>query len=501
MVARFMDFLDPKAKRRHTITLIIGYGLMAVLIGIATFILVYSAYGFDVDRKTGQVIQNGLVFVDSAPDAATIRFNNDVQKDRTNSRFALPSGQYDLQIQKTEYREWRRKFELKGGAVERFTYPMLILNNLSPQQLVPYTAMPRLTTQSPDRRWLLLADGNALSSFTEYDLNTVDNNEQPQQRTFSVPSDLLSQGEGVHLFELVEWSNDNKHFLIKHSYATGSEFVIISRDNPAESININRLLNQNPTKITLRDKKYDQWYLYTAEGGVLQTGDTKKVITPVLTNVSSFKSHDTDTLLYAQPTADGKYQRVTLIQDGKEPYVVKDVPNGAVMLDIARYDSNWYVVVGVDAEKKAYVYRNPLTVLQKKDGTKPTPRSVLKLSGPLTQVSFSKNTRFIMAQSGQQFAVHDAEYNRNYNYTIAQPLDPAVKVDWMDGHRLLGRSNGNAVMFDFDGMNLQSLVPFLPAAPVVFDRDYTVVYSINGINNDTGKPALFSTQLRLEADK
>ncbi len=84
-----MDFLDPKAKRRHKIRLFIGYGLMAAVILSTSAILVFQAYGFDVDRKTGEVIHNGLVFVDSAPDNASVRFNGQEQKQKTNNRFKL----------------------------------------------------------------------------------------------------------------------------------------------------------------------------------------------------------------------------------------------------------------------------------------------------------------------------------------------------------------------------------------------------------------------------
>lgn len=493
-----MDFLDPKAKRRHLITLIIGYGLMAILIAIATFILVYSAYGFDVDRKTGQVIQNGLVFVDSAPDKAKVQFNGSEQKDQTNSRYALPSGQYDLKIEKNQYRPWQRSFELKGGAVERFTYPMLIVSDLKPQQFQTYDVSPRAVTESPDRRWLIVASGSSLVDFTEYDLNTLNNNDQPQTRQFKVAADLFTQAAGAHVFEVVEWANDNKHFLIKHTYQGGNEFVMVARENQAESININRLLSQSPTKVTLRDKKFDQWHLYNEAGGVLQLADAKKVITPLLTNVTSYKTHDDDTILYSQLTADGKYQRISLIQDGKEPYAVKDVAAGAVFLDIARYDGSWYVVIGSDAEHRTYVYREPLNVLQRKDGTKPAPRTIQKAIGAMTQVSFSKNTRFIMTQSGQHIEVHDAEYNRNYAYDAASPFDPAIKLEWMDGHRLQARSQNRAIMFDYDGLNKQELVTNLTSSALIFDRDYTAVYSIDTVASN--KSGLFTTKLRLDED-
>src|SRR3990167_6869978 len=61
-----MDFLDPRKRRAHHIRLMIGYGLMAVAIVLTATILVYWAYGYGFNTKTGGVVENGLLFVDSA---------------------------------------------------------------------------------------------------------------------------------------------------------------------------------------------------------------------------------------------------------------------------------------------------------------------------------------------------------------------------------------------------------------------------------------------------
>lgn len=494
-----MDFLDPKAKRRHVIRLIIGYGLMAVLVTIATIILVFSAYGFDVDRKTGEVIQNGLVFVDSAPDGATIHFNEQEQRDKTNNRFALPAGTYNIRINKDGYREWKRSFTLDGGAVERFTYPLLVPSQLDQRIVRTVDTAPGFTTESPDRRWVIMSDGASLTNFIEYDLNSL-TQELPKARPFSVAADLFTPAEGAHTLELVEWANDNKHFLVKHSFTGGYEFMVVSRDQPQTSVNINKFLGRSPTTVTLRDKKFDSWYLFTQQNGILEIADNKKTITPQLQDVTAYKTHDEQTILYAQPTTDGKSQRISLKQ-GKDTYVLKEVPNGVVQLEIARYDDKWYVVVAADAEQKAYIYQDPVAVLQRNDGTKITPISVLKSTAPITQVSFSKNTRFITLQSGQHFESYDAEYNRLYRFEQKAALDAGSKVEWMDGHRMLARSGSKVIMFDYDGENQQELIASLPGVPAMFDRDYTVLYGVSGATDASGKFNFSGYDLRLEGDK
>lgn len=493
-----MDFLDPKAKRNHLIRLIIGYGLMAVLIAMATLILVLQAYGFDVDRKSGEVIQNGLVYVDSSPDGATVKFNEKEQASKTNNRFALPSGDYRLSISKGDYRAWNTSFRLAGGEVERFTYPLLIPNKLEPVELRQYDAAPTFTTESLDRRWVVMSKANSLTDFVEYDLNSL-TEDQPKEREFNLPNNLFTAAAGAHSLELVEWSTDNKHLLVQHNFAGGHEFLVVAREDPGSSININRLLGQNPTKVVLRDKKFDQWYLYNEAGGVLQTADAKKTITPLLKGVTAFKTHDAETVLYSQLADDGKTQRVSLRQ-GKDSHLLRESVSPRMFLDLARYDGSWYVAVGADSEQRTYIYKDPADKLQKKN--KPTPVAVLRnASNPLTQVSFSQNTRFIVAQSGQRFELYDAEYEQTFRYDVTESFDPGTKVVWMDGHRLLARSQGKALIFDFDGNNRQALLPSLAAAPVMFDRDYTVLYTLDASKAAAGKTGFYGTQLRTEEDR
>ncbi len=495
-----MDFLDPKAKRHHKIRLFIGYGLMAAVILTTSAILVFSAYGFDVDRKTGEVIQNGLVFIDSAPDGATVRFNGQEQKDRTNNRFALPSGDYNVTIEKDGYRQWQRSFTLNGGEVERFNYPLLLPSTLERREIQAFAVAPTVVTQSPDRRWVLVGQTGSLTNYLEYDLNSLDGpSKDPRLRQFGVPADLFTAAEGGHLIEPVEWSTDNRHILVKHSFANSYEFVVISRDQPATSININRLLGQNPTKITLRDKKFDQWYIYEQQGGVLQAASANKTITPVAAEVTAYKTHDDNTLLYATPANGGANQRVTLKQ-GNDSYTIREIATGPLMLEIARYDNRWYVVVGSETEQKTYIYEDPVATLQKRDGSLVTPIAILKATSPLTAVSFSQNTRFIAAQSAQHFEIYDAEYDQTFRYDVGAAFDPASPVTWMDGHRLSGRSGGKVIIFDFDSSNQQELVTAQVASPLLFNQDYEVVYNVDA-SAQAAKSGLFVTQLRQPGDR
>ena len=493
-----MDFLDPIKKRQRTVRLNIGHFLMVTLVVTGTYILVLRAQGYDIDPGSGEVIQNALVFVDSAPDGATIKVNGQEHKDRTNTKLALPDGSYRLELSKPDYRTWQREFAVSGGSVERFTYPLLVPQKLMSTELQSFDGLPTIATQSPDRKWVVLGQPGSIDTFIQYDLSNLVG-QKPASAAFKLPRGLLTVAEGPWSWEFIEWSSDNKHVLFKHIFTGGQEFIMVNRDNPEQSLNINRELNQNPTDIRLRDKRSDRLYLHNQTDQSLKTADLKtKTTLPLLSGVLSFKSHGDDVLLYATIKPEDPAKARVFLRASNGTYTLRDIPISTNLpLDIAQFDNRWYAVVGSDAEQKAYIYKDPENVLKARDGRKPPIVSVLHSGGPISALSFSYNTRFVMINSGQHFNVYDAETQRSYRYDIADRLDPGSKPVWMDGHRMLIRSGGKVVVFDYDGINKQTLVPSEATIPIFFDRDYEVLYRIAPSAATAGKQDFIRTELRV----
>lgn len=492
-----MDFLDPIKKRQRTIRLNVGHFLMVMVVVLGTFILVFRAYGFEIDRGSGEVIQNALVFVDSAPDGASIKVNGKDHKDATNTRLALPDGNYKLELHKEGYRTWQREFAAVGGSVERFTYPLLFPTKLVSTEQQSFDALPLLATQSPDRKWVLLSQPASIGSFTQYNLASLVNR-KPASSTFKLPDGLLSSAEGAHSWQFVEWSTDNKHVLLKHVFAGGQEFIMVNRDNPAQSLNVNRTIGQNPTTVALRDKRFDKLYVYNQTDKSLKTADLKtKATSQLIAGVLSFKSHGDDVLMYSTAKPNDPAKARIYLRSGSDTYTLRDIPTAAnIPIDIAQFDGTWYAVVGSDTEQKAYIYKDPQDILKTRSGRAPPIVSVLRAGGPISALSFSNSARMIMITSGQHFDVYDAETGRNYRYDIAEPLDQGNKPVWMDGHRMLIRSGGKAVVFDYDGINKQTLVSSAAGIPIFFDRDYEVMYTVSA-SAAAGKQAFIRTELRV----
>src|SRR5690606_8262977 len=118
--------------------------------------------------------------------------------------------------------------------------------------------------------------------------------------------------------------------------------------------------------------------------------------------------------------------------------------------------------------------------------------AVLRLDGNVQNISFSANTRFLGTQSGGEFAVYDAEHDEQYRYKTRLKLDSSTNALWMDGHRYMVVSDGKAVIFDYDGLNLRELAA-ANQGQIFFDRDYDFLYSIGKSNTVNGRAALAQT--------
>jgi hypothetical protein len=487
-----MDFLDPKKKRAHNIRLFLGYILVGVALLISTLILVFEASGFDIDRKTGAIIQNGLIFIDAQPEAADI-FLNGEPKNHTDNRLVMPAGEYSLELKRSGYRTWSHRFTLDGGSIERFIYPFLFPEKFQSKDIQPYSSQPGLNTESPDRKWLLVQQPGQLTKFDQFALD----NDNDKISSFEIPAAVLPTKPGTNLLELVEWSTDNRHVLIKHTFDGGNEFIMVDRDTPANSINVNQQFpDQIFNDIRLRDKKFDQYYIYTKEGGVLKTADLKsKLVTPLLTQVLSFQPHGDDMVLYATDASAPAGKVAVRLRSGLDTYTVRDLPVASTyLLDLARFDGHWYFAIGGNADNKVYIYKDAPEDL--KSTNKTSPLLLLQVANP-QYVSFSANARIIAVQGGASFAVYDAETNRVHRYNTALPGVEGQKANWMDGHRLTFVSNGHLVVFDFDNNNKQTLVEQNLGTFPFFNRDYTALYTISPSLAAKDKPALVRSELKI----
>lgn len=488
-----MDFLDPKKRRAHNIRLMLGYCLVGLALLLASTLLLFTAFGYGINRSTGEVIQNGLLFVDAHPEQARITLNGQDKGD-TDGRFVLEAGSYTLELRRDGYRDWKRQFTLEGGNIVRLVYPFLFPEKLTSKDIVAYNAAPDMVSSSPDRRWIVSHVPDALTTLQITDTG----NKQLPTTSISLAPTLFGTHTGTQTLEAVEWSTDNKHLLVKFNFDGGYDYLILDREKPEESLSVSQTFGKAFTKVTLRDKASDQLYLYDGNGGVLISGRTgDKTTAPVVSGVTNFWPYKNNTILYATNTDAPAEKSIIKLKEGASTYTIREVMRAdKVLLNMAEFDGDTYVVTGSVADGKVYVYKNPVATL--KDNSKKVLLHTLlmKLDNP-EFLTFSANTRFIAIQSAAKFDVYDLETKNQYKYDTALKLAPAQKASWMDGHRLMLVSEGKMNVFDYDGTNKQTLVNASAAFIPAFDRDYNQLFTVSPLLADSNRTGLIRTDLNL----
>lgn len=472
-----MDFLDPRKKRLHHIQLRIGYGLLAVAIGLGTLVLVYGAYGYSLNTKNGSVIENGLLFVDSKPGGANIYLNGKGQSSSTSARLVLQSGSYSLKLTKSGYRDWQRKLVLDEHAIARYVYPFLFPVSPKVTSLKSYAAQPGLVTQTPDRRWLVVQTAtadNAVASFDVYDTSKL----KPSATILNISIDLLTAPDQASTFKDIEWSSDNNHLLLERSYSGGSEFLMLDRQDSASSVNLTKLFKSSPFSLAaLRDKKADQLYLYDAAAQTLQIGNVTSgvVAPPILDHVLAFKPYGSNLLVYVTDSGMPAGQVQARIWDSAKSYVLYNFLAGSTyLIDTAQFQGHSYFVAGSSGDERVNLYKDPLNDLQNSATGKAHPFITLR-ENSASKVSFSANARFVALQAGQNLAVYDLETISYYRYQLKPVVDGAL--GWMDGHRLFGASAGHIFVMDYDSTNQQILSATTLTGGGVFDRAYNHLFT------------------------
>lgn len=490
-----MDYLDTKKEMRHRIILFTGYICIAIAIALTAIVLLYQAYGFGV-TKSGDVTQNGLLFFSSQPSPANISINDKPSRYSTNTRMAILSGIYKFELSREGYRSWERLIEVSGGKVQHFDYPFLIPNELADKKIKTYETAPSFTTQSPDRRWLVVLQPGSVTDFQVFDLK----NPEKEPFAFTLPAGVSSNATTSQNYEAVSWASDNDHILLKHNYDGKSEYILTSRTDAKESKNLNKALGVDPQKLTLADKKFDKFYLLS--NGQLQTASlTDTAPVTIRQQVLNYQTHGSNTVLFVttQDAPKGKVA-VRLAIGENNVYDIRMLPSDSeYLLDVAKYSDKLYVAAAAANQQKTYVYEDPVGQIKTAPKQLPAPIQVLRVTKP-TYLSFSNSAQFVMVQNGSHYGVYDIENERGYNYVAAEPIDlPATHATWMDGNRLTYVSDGRTLVFDYDHKNPQFLLPASSSYLPAFSPDYKFVYTFR--SGAQPQMDLMQVSLRSKADQ
>lgn len=457
-----MDFLDPRTKKSRKRRLLISYALMAILVVASAFVLLYSSLGYGINTQTGQIVQNGLVFIDSKPVAANISINGKPNDHKTSARLVLAAGKYALSLSKEGYRSWSTTLKISPQDVWRLPYPLMIPAKLSTAK-VATTKSPAFIDQTPDRHWLLVANQASGLAVSQLDTTKPADGLKP----LSLPKALT--GFSGQFWGVTSWSRDGSQLLLKHSNSSAkTEFIVINRTKPSQSYNLSALVKGRINQASFLPNDSNKLYALLQTGDLLGFDSASKTSTKLLNGVQASNFWATGNhIIYA---VNGANRRVIYLWDGSKTYQLAAFTNSPLSVSAANYQGQEYYVVSDGSYD--YIYKNPLPTLQSGAAAKPLVQA--KAAGGYT--SFSPDHHLLVMGSGQDYSTYNLETSSLSTFKVKTALTGSP--EWIDNYHLGARTvGGKGLLLDFNGQNQQIILPSWLSNGEFISADFKTIYT------------------------
>ncbi|MFT4532081.1 MAG: hypothetical protein ACI9T8_000089 [Candidatus Saccharimonadales bacterium] len=503
LVDKNMDYLDPQKKRNHKVRLLIGYGLFAVAISIATVLLVYIANGYIIDKSTGEVIQNGLVFVDSKPNGANVVLNGEQQRGKTDVRLVIPEGAYTVDVDLEGYESWTRSFLLDGASLRRLTYARLFPTELETTPVLDLTSDVSDISQSIDKRWLAVSHSVSPLSLSLIDIDRT----VPTIVSLKIPETLVSSLVNGRV-KFIEWTADNKSVLVKYNSDSEVAYLLINREDPSLSQNLNTLLDDSSAVVSLLDRKNDQFFAFNATEKALYTATATAGIAaePVATSVLAYKTFGADWILYVTESGKKDLAEVRFKRGDKDILLHEIQADNSYLLQLAKLGSAPVMAVSSPIENRAIVYSDPQDYLNNNpDARIPVATAVVRVTSPIG-LTISSDSSVVLGYGMDNFASYEFNDEKSYNYKTESNIDIGNEVHWMDGQHIVFSSEGIQHVVDFDGSNEVKLVSSVGSIGSFYNdaisQMFTVSPSVAATESTLAIPSkVHATELLIPADR
>lgn len=492
-----MDFEEKR--KRQTIRVVIAEIGMVLAIAVIVVVSTLAAMGFMISGNGG-IEQSGLMQLHTLPTGASVKIDGNTIFARTNLSRTLSAGEHSLEIYRDNYDTWQKTIKIKSGVLVRIYYPRLFLQNRVAESVRRLATTQDLEFYEPstNRNYVLYALNNAPEwqlldlrgddvKVTLLDLSGILPGmveEASTRKTASVPETHTYQFRGK--VEAVRWSQNEENVLVKISYESKSEWVLVRLKDIARSVNLTKTFGlSNGADLRIIDGSANQLYLLDNQQlRRISMGDG--VMSRVLLgDVMSFANFEAK-VIYATNANDEQKQIVGVYRgDEKGGTTLAEISEGKrVKVALSSYYGDDYMVWTADQELS--ILYGAMPSYDENRAELPSDLKYLMENAMLTEspeyLTVSPGNEFILAQKGARMMVVDLEMGDLYEYEA--PGSGAAK--WFDASMLYAVKNQQIIVWDFDGSNQRNLtesaktvndtMPIVDDAPVVIANNNRWLY-------------------------
>lgn len=462
-----------RSKQRQRTRLIVTYSIMVGTVLLLTSILLFALIGYRYNSSQGRFEKGGLVQFVTKPAGAKVTVGSAVLTGTTRTKITLYPGSYLTTMRLEGYTTWQKNITVKSGQVLWLSYARLIPTSPLTEAVL---SVPKLDSTAVD------ADGKYYALITDASqplvrLVRIDDTANPVSDV-AVPASIFHSGK-KHIFTLERWSKNEKYLLIKHTYGSGTEWIVLNAADPMKSQAVSAIARLAPTNAMFDPRSEDRLFVTYSDHSLRSKNLTNGEVSDALVkNVARFSFEDNNVFYTSVPvknTVDVGYYSL----ESKSPRVVATYrTRDPVKVAASLYFNEVYLAVCVGKNVSIYnlgqLARSDTSITKLESKT-----DMIKLStAPLSLESHGKG-RFLTMQHGTSLTVYDEELHI-VSTTNIQGARQALSqgVMWLDDFHYWQDANGFLRQYEFDGANQTDIVQVTKGFSAAYSNDGLYIYSV-----------------------
>lgn len=443
-----VDNMDiERQKKRQSLRVIISEVIMVLAVIVTVTILAFIVSGYWINSDF-EVERQGMLQVSSIPSGASIEIDGDTSwLQRTNTSKVLASGEHKIVLTKDGYDSWSKTVNIKEGLLYRLHYPRLFLTNRTPEHMLSITG-DTMATVSPDHSTIVFINNTTKWSYLNLNSDKLEPKSLDISKVFSSVSLAESSSTGLFTGEIIkaDWDKDGERILFKVRQDDSTEWALINLRDVAKSINITKEFGTDFSDIEILDNSASN--LLAIRNHNLHKIDVpgKQISSVLVDDIVNFDHFDSEIVFTAKHATSGADQStdagyyIGYFKLGDDEITELESLDAPARVVLSKFYDKKYITV-LDG--------NQLFVHLKDDYSEITK---YELSFVPNQMVVGHEGEFILMSVDNNLATLDMEADLVREWTIENS-----HFGWLDNDMLYTVSEGELIVYDFDGCNRRSI--------------------------------------------
>ena len=446
---------------------------MTLVVSLLVLVMMLIVLGYTINQNDGKIEQGSLLQLTSRPSGAEVSIDGTDVGSTTNTKRTVSTGEHTITYALDKYHPWSKSVNLSAGQVVWINYARLVPINLVPATVQTFASVASMSA-SPNRSYMLLHEKPESSTFQFVDVRTDD----VRTTEVTLPDGSLSvPTKGAQKVKVVAWSSNENFVLVRNDFGNQTEWVVIDREHPEKSININKTFAISPDKVVFAGKS-DRLFFALIDNSVkrLNTSDKSTSIS-LATSVDDFSAYDDSTIAYT-----GLPNELGVRVAG---YSQLDFRKQQIIRTYHNTDKPFFVAMSSYFNKRyaAVVRDNQLIV---DTGSFATPSSspdlrrvfAKDIPSGVRKLTISANGRFVLLEYADKFAVYDIELGVYHQTQWTYQTANQKAAQWLDDYIIWSDNGGDLRIYDFDGANQHDLMKVTEGFSAVLAGGGKYVYGL-----------------------